>query len=536
MMKRTLLIATLGLATLGTGLHLSPSRKPAPLDSRPSAANPHESLLPREVSVAPEPASVEPHSTFTISAPTGVLDPRAIAAITKLAAGQAVVLTLPDGTTRRGIVHCVRHEEDGWVRSGGALADGGSFALSARDGAAAGLIQFPREGRAWQLRRAESGAFTFIERRLDDVLCLGLPRREREVQPVVEPDANAAVPLFDSRPTATAVLYLDFDGATITDPYWDNGNTIVAPRARLTPKQILKVCGHVAGDYASFDIDISTDAARYASTAIGHRMRAIITRNDAAAPGAGGVAYVDSFAHDPQDGFSADIPCWVFEDFAVDSCAEALSHELGHTLGLNHDGRDFPSGGHEEYYAGQGGGATGWAPIMGVSYYRRLSQWSKGEYKFANNQEDDVAIIAGAKNAFGFIPDEAGGTTGTAANLAVSGPIVNQPGVIKNAQDIDVFKFTTNDGKLSVRAKPGGPEGNIDLLLELLDGSGTVVKANNPKGGLAASLQRHLAAGTYYLRVSGTGKGDPLRTGYTNYGSIGAYRVVGKINGLPAAP
>jgi hypothetical protein len=32
---------------------------------------------------------------------------------------------------------------------------------------------------------------------------------------------------------------------------------------------------------------------------------------------------------------------------------------------------------------------------MGVSYYKRLSQWSKGEYKFPSNIEDDIAIISG---------------------------------------------------------------------------------------------------------------------------------------------
>jgi serralysin len=43
--------------------------------------------------------------------------------------------------------------------------------------------------------------------------------------------------------------------------------------------------------------------------------------------------------------------------------AEAISHEVGHTLGLSHDGRITPS---EGYYAGHGSGDTGWAPIMGV--------------------------------------------------------------------------------------------------------------------------------------------------------------------------
>jgi hypothetical protein len=535
-MTRTHFVAILGLLAIGiawnsantaprraVGISTAAAAEPSPLEPRESARS----------SIEP---SVKASSSFALAATAGTVDPQTIAALARLAPGQAVVFSMPDGAARHGEVRLVRHDGDGWTRIGGLLGKDASFSLSTRDGDAAGRILLPREGRAWHLRRTESGAVTFVERPLGDVLCLGLPRRENQVTAFVEENGTFTVPLFDSRPSATAVLYLDFDGATVQDPDWVGGNTIVAPHARMSAKQILNVCKRVAGDYASFNINISTDAARYASTAVGQRMRAIITRNDVAAPDAGGVAFVDSFAHDPADGFSSDIPCWVFEDFAVDACAEALSHELGHTLGLEHDGRDFPGGLHQEYYPGHGRGATGWAPIMGIAYYRRLSQWSKGEYQFADNQEDDIAIIAGAKNGFGFVADVAGGTPATAASLAVNGTLVDQTGVIRNAQDIDVFRFTTTGGKLSLRARPGGVDGNIDLRLELLDGGGTILQSNNPKGGLAAILQKRLTNGTYFIRVSGTGKGDPLRAGYTNYGSIGEYRITGKINGLPAVP
>ena len=64
--------------------------------------------------------------------------------------------------------------------------------------------------------------------------------------------------------------------------------------------------------------------------------------------------------------------------------AEAASHEIGHNLGLSHDGTST-----QGYYGGQGA----WAPIMGVGYSYSISQWSKGEYFDANNQEDDLQII-----------------------------------------------------------------------------------------------------------------------------------------------
>jgi hypothetical protein len=66
--------------------------------------------------------------------------------------------------------------------------------------------------------------------------------------------------------------------------------------------------------------------------------------------------------------------------------AEAAAHEIGHTLGLSHDGVVGGSG----YYSGTANGL--WAPIMGAGYYCSMTQFSKGEYLNANNLEDDMAV------------------------------------------------------------------------------------------------------------------------------------------------
>ena len=41
--------------------------------------------------------------------------------------------------------------------------------------------------------------------------------------------------------------------------------------------------------------------------------------------------------------------------------------------------------------------------------------------------------------------------------------------------------------------------------------------------GLGASVTSALQPGTYYLRIDNVGYGDPLNTGYSTYGSRGAY-------------
>jgi hypothetical protein len=100
---------------------------------------------------------------------------------------------------------------------------------------------------------------------------------------------------------------------------------------------------------------------------------------------AGGVAYVGVFAR--YSGYYS--PAFVFARSLSNNVKyiwEAVSHEVGHTLGLSHDG---VSGG-SAYYSGTANKL--WAPIMGASYYCAVTQWSKGEYAGASNGEDDMAV------------------------------------------------------------------------------------------------------------------------------------------------
>ena len=64
--------------------------------------------------------------------------------------------------------------------------------------------------------------------------------------------------------------------------------------------------------------------------------------------------------------------------------------------------------------------------------------------------------------------------------------------------------------------------------------AGTVVATADPASGqsnsatptgLSASISRQVTAGRYYLRVDNTRYGNPLNTGYSTYGSRGAYTV-----------
>lgn len=360
-------------------------------------------------------------------------------------------------------------------------------------------------------------------------------------------------PVRHSKPGAPNVIYLDFNGHTITGTAW-NGSvaTYVAkpydkdgdPTTFNDSEQtdIILIWERVAEDYKPFNVDVTTeDPVTFNS----HTGRVLITQSVDAngqlmpSSSAGGVAYVGVFGG--SNYVSTFSPALVYADhlgpYGQSYIAEAASHEMGHNMGLSHDG--LTSG--ASYYGGHGTGETSWGPIMGTGYGRNVSQWSKGEYYNANNPEDDLAIIAGK---LGYRTDDAGDTNATAVAMAVSGTTISASGIISQTGEGDRFSFTTGTGNVSITGSPyrcsaGTYGGNLDVKLELIDTSNTVVATANPTATTGATLSAAVAGGTYFVRVSGVGVGSPLSAtpdGYTSYGSLGAYTLSGTVaaNSPPA--
>lgn len=332
----------------------------------------------------------------------------------------------------------------------------------------------------------------------------------------------SSVPVFNSLPGATAVAYLDMDGQVVSGTQWAGGTTITARGivGTLTNTQMMEVCRRTAEDFSAFEINVTTQESVYLAAPTNRRMRCIITPDNEWYGAAGGVAYLNSFT------WTGDTPCWVFSDQLANSAryiAEASSHEIGHTLSLYHDGRLSPS---EGYYQGHGTGEVGWAPIMGVGYYQSLVQWSKGEYLSANQKEDDLSKIT-TLNGFGYRVDQIGNTIAAASPLTGTSGERSASGIIETISDSDVFSFGTLGGAFSFSALGDTTSQNLDILLEILDASGAVIASANPDALTDATINGTLAAGTYFLRVSGVGRGDVLADGYTDYGSIGQYTITG---------
>jgi PKD repeat protein len=104
--------------------------------------------------------------------------------------------------------------------------------------------------------------------------------------------------------------------------------------------------------------------------------------------------------------------------------------------------------------------------------------------------------------------------------------------VIEQASDVDVFSIAASAGSFTASVSPANRSPDADLVLTLLDGSGSVLATSNPQNELDASVTATLpATGTYYIAVRGTGKGDPSVDGYSTYGSVGNFRVTANYTG-----
>jgi len=222
-----------------------------------------------------------------------------------------------------------------------------TFFMSWSGASARGLLLLPSKNLAYEIVLAPSGAFVVREWLHGDVMCsaplagggagVGMPRPEAVTPPATSPPriSPAAVPLLNSRPGAPGVIYLDFDGEIVSGTAWAGGATINAPAARMTAAQITETWERVSRDFAPYNVNVTTLRSVYDAAPANRRTHCVITALDTAAPGAGGVAYLDSFA-----GSSAAFKvCWSFIDDNARNCAVVISHEVGHTLNLNHDGR-----------------------------------------------------------------------------------------------------------------------------------------------------------------------------------------------------
>jgi len=336
---------------------------------------------------------------------------------------------------------------------------------------------------------------------------------------------------LNSFPSATATIFLDFDGEEVNSAMWNTGVPFTAAAAGLTNEQVTEIFSRVSEDYRPFDVNITTDENVFLAAPVNKRIRVIVTPTSTWYPGVGGVSYVGSFT------WGDDTPGFVFCDRLGNNSkevAECCSHESGHSLGLSHQSKyDAVCNLTAKYNDGIGEGEIAWAPIMGNSYYRNMSGWNNGPTPYGcSNVQDNLSIIA-TQNGFGYRPDDFTDDINNQPTI-IKPESIDIKGLISTSNDNDAFTFSlSQNANFHLDAKPFSVKANnegadLDIKLLLYDGSKTLLRTYNPASNMSASIDTLLNAGDYYLVIAGTGNNNA-----SDYSSLGSYTITGFSKELP---
>lgn len=358
-------------------------------------------------------------------------------------------------------------------------------------------------------------------------------RMEQFERRVLMASPLTSVPQLHSLASAPAKLYLDFNGhAAIPDwlgisvpetPAFDRDGDARSFNS-FELNQIREIWSRVAEKFSPFRIDVTTvdpgnrDNGKTAVMVFGG------DSGDWLGSGVDGVAALGGFYTDgPNVGFT-------FTGGTVENnigAGETAAHEAGHMFGLEHQRRYTKDGSkvEQEYSTGD----QYIAPIMGYSDFAKRGLWWFGPNSPTNVvtntsaekpiiHQDDLSILSGPQNGFGYRADDFGDTQFSATVLKGINGTVSTKGVIHQRTDRDTFSFTAPAGQVRFTVNPAGYGGMLDASITLTDAFGTVL-ASADGASLSETITTNIASGTYFVTVSSEG----------NYGDIGQWELSGQL-------
>jgi hypothetical protein len=346
---------------------------------------------------------------------------------------------------------------------------------------------------------------------------------------------------LESNPTSTKTIYLDYDGHHSINNNWNQNVVYPAFNTEGSPdnfsddelSEIQKQFIEVVEDFLPFDVNVTTTdpgIAALTKSDVNDDTWGVRSLNTQCISGQGHPCNIGGTAG-WIGGFSTDVDDHVLVyNKGVWVGSQTNSHEIGHRLGLLHDG--LPG---QTYHPGVGTNFTdtSWGPIMGGPFFKNLAQWSKGDYPGATNTiQDDLAIITNSTNGIEYRSDDHGNTRSTATALVITNDTevnvneVDNLGIVERNNDVDYFSFTTGVGNVTLQINPVMVRGSLDVAATLYNSHGQFVAFSNQPNGISASFNQNLAAGEYFIKVDGVGNSNSSNS---DYGSLGYYEITGTI-------
>lgn len=368
-----------------------------------------------------------------------------------------------------------------------------------------------------------------------------------------------AVPAFqnplslNSNPSGDVDLFLSFAGGLIDgaspllngrvagrgdyalQAYDTDGDFANFSAAELAEME--EIWARVAEDFRPFNVNVTT--VRPASLADGEAMEVIIGGDGAIIGGPDYFALTGAFSNSAEPNTGGVFP-GVYEAGDVNDArntAWRVSSTFAQMLGLDN---------HAEYNAGgtrlsdRDPGTSELGPILGQPENSLRDVWVDAANSVsAGALQDDLAFIDAAQN-IDFRADDVGNSLGFAQPITIRTGDDIVTGVIETNNDVDVWRFDTLETTATITVSGlnlidqfpslNNPGANLDPVLELVDGTGTVIAFSDEPfvvgdpTSLTASVTEPLVAGTYFIRVSNRGE----------YGNLGEYTVT--IQGVDANP